>query len=152
MELFLPSLFVFLVATIIVTFLLPRLSPLIIVILAAGLLSVGVYHHFTIFWSEYKQSTWQDQLKIFAPGIMLAVIILYVIFSIIMFLTGGQVPIPSMPKMELPSAESATNNVTAAINNMIQPFVPNTIKSNNTSKNNTNAPKNNVTRSFVATI
>ena len=165
MELFLPSLFIFLLATIVITFIVPRMSPIIIAVMAAALLAFGVYHHFTLFWNEYKQSTWQDQLKLFAPGIMLAIIIVYVLFSIVMFFTGGSVPIPSMPEMVLPSANTATNMVTSTINSIIQPFMQNNNKdeasrsnnSNNALKNNSknnvkNNGKNNVTRSFLATI
>ena len=78
MELFLPSLLLFLIAIIAVAFFLPRMSPLIIVLLSAGLLGVGVYHHFNLFWDDYKQSTWQEQLRVFAPGIMLILVVLYV--------------------------------------------------------------------------
>lgn len=168
MELFLPSLFIFLLATIVITFIVPRMSPIIIAVMAAALLAFGVYHHFTLFWNEYKQSTWQDQLKLFAPGIMLAIIIVYVLFSIVMFFTGGSVPIPSMPEMVLPSANTATNRVTSTLNNIIQPLMPNNNKDeaprgnnsnalkNNSKNNNKNNVKdngkNNVTRSFLATI
>ena len=145
------------------------MSPVIIIGMSAVLLGFGVYHHFKLFWDEYKQSTWQDQLRLFAPGIMLTVIIIYVLFSILMFFTGGSVPVPSMPNVELPSADTATNVVTEAINTMIAPLMP----SNNTSKpannnaakpannnaakpaNNNSKPNsknNNVSRSFLATI
>ena len=132
MELFLPSLLLFLIAVIVIAFLLPRMSPLIIVLLSAGLLGVGVYHHFNLFWDDYKQSTWQDQLRVFAPGIMLILIVLYVLYALLTVFTGGQVPVPSMPNVELPSAETATNVVTETINNALQAVMP----TNNGRKNN----------------
>lgn len=172
MEFFLPSLLIFLIATVVIVFLLPKLSPLLIVTFAAILLTLGVYHHFKLFWNEYQQSTWQDQLKLFAPGIMLAIIIVYVLFSILMFFTGGKVPVPEMPKVELPPANTATNMVTSTINNVLQTVTPNAMKTNNTGNtgnnrgntsnesannrgNNTNkgnGKNNNLTRSFLATI
>lgn len=179
MELFLPSLLLFLIAIIVVAFLLPRMSPLIIVLLSAGLLGVGVYHHFNLFWDDYKQSTWQEQLRVFAPGIMLILIVLYVLYALLTVFTGGQVPVPPMPNIELPSAESATNVVTETINNALQAVMPNTTRKNNNSgaTNNTtgqvnrrnnnggengnrgnennknkNKSENNLTRSFLATI
>lgn len=178
MELFLPSLLLFLIAVIVVAFLLPRMSPLIIVLLSAGLLGVGIYHHFNIFWDEYKQSTWQEQLRVFAPGIMLILIVLYVLYALLTVFTGGQVPVPSMPNVELPSAESATNALTETINNALQTVMPannnarrnnNTAGTNNTAgannrgnnrgnnetranENNRNKANNNITRSFLATI
>jgi hypothetical protein len=178
MELFLPSLLLFLIAIIAVAFFLPRMSPLIIVLLSAGLLGVGVYHHFNLFWDDYKQSTWQEQLRVFAPGIMLILVVLYVLYALLTVFTGGQVPVPSMPSVELPSAETATNVVTETINNALQAVMPNnTRKNNNAGANNTagqanrrnnnggengnrgnennrnkNKAENNVTRSFLATI
>lgn len=177
MEFFLPSLFIFLLAVIVISFVVPRMSPVIIIGMSAVLLGFGVYHHFKLFWDEYKQSTWQDQLRLFAPGIMLTMIIIYVLFSLLMFFTGGSVPVPSMPNVELPSANTATNIVTGAINTMIAPLMPNNNASkpannnatkpanNNASKpannnasnqvNNNSKPNsknNNISRSFLATI
>jgi hypothetical protein len=177
MELFLPSLLVFLVAIIILAFLLPRMSPLIIVLMSAGLLGFGIYHHFNLFWDEYRQSTWQEQMRLFAPGIMLGVIILYVLFALLTVFTGGQVPVPSLPNVELPSAESATNAVTETINNALQAIMPDNIVKNNVNRGNNqgnqnkgnnqgnlgnqenqgnqnkrNKQENNITRSFLATI
>jgi hypothetical protein len=172
MELFLPSLLLFLIAIIVVAFLLPRMSPLIIVLLSAGLLGVGVYHHFNLFWDDYKQSTWQEQLRVFAPGIMLILIVLYVLYALLTVFTGGQVPVPPMPNIELPSAESATNVVTETINNALQAVMPNNTRKNNTTgqvnrrnnnggengnrgnenNKNKNKSENNLTRSFLATI
>jgi hypothetical protein len=176
MELFLPSLFVFLLATIIIVFLLPKLSPILVLSVATLFLAFGIYHHFKLFRNEYAQSTWQDQLKLFAPGIMLTIIIVYVLFSILMFFTKGEVPVPSIPSVELPPANTATNVVTSAINNVLQTVTPNTMKTNTNNTNrrnnepNTNTNKNrnetanntgnenknkgneNLTRSFLATI
>lgn len=177
MEFFLPSLFIFLLAVIVISFVVPRMSPMIIIAMSAVLLGFGVYHHFKLFWNEYKQSTWQDQLRLFAPGIMLTVIIIYILFSLLMFFTGGSVPVPSMPKIEFPPANTATNIVTETINNIIAPIMPNNTakpanetpappannrnrannqtqqapnnKGNNSKSNN---KSNNVSRSFLATI
>lgn len=137
MEFFLPSLFIFLLAVIVISFVVPRMSPMIIIGMSAVLLGFGVYHHFKLFWNEYKQSTWQDQLRLFAPGIMLTVIIIYVLFSLLMFFTGGSVPVPPMPKIEFPPANTATNLVTETINNIISPIMP-----NNTAKPPNNGVKN----------
>jgi hypothetical protein len=135
MELFLPSLAILLLAVIVIFFLLPRLSPSIIVLIATGLLLGGIYHHFSLFWNEYRNSTWQDQLKVFAPGIMITLIVVYVLFSILMFVTSGRsLAAPIMPDIELPPANTATNVVTSTFNNIIQSVTPNN-KKNNTSGN-----------------
>jgi len=116
MELFLPSILVALVAIIFIIVIVPRFSPLIIAIIAGILLYVGMSQHLQMFWNEYEQSTWQKSLTLFAPGIMIAAIILFVIYGILAFFSGGSVPIPSLPAMELPSANTATNPITAALN------------------------------------
>ena len=132
MELFLPSLAILLLAVIVIFFLLPRLSPAIIVLIATGLLLGGIYHHFSLFYDEYRNSTWQDQLKVFAPGIMITLIVVYVLFSILMFVTGGKSLVsPVMPDIELPPANTATNIVTSTFNNLIQSVTPNNKKNTN---------------------
>jgi hypothetical protein len=170
MELFLPSVLVFLLAAGVVIALLPRFSPLIIVTLAIALLFVGTYHHFQIFWNEYRQSTWQDTLKTFAPTLILLAIFAYLLFVILSFFTGGSVPVPSMPTIQMPAADTATNAVTAAINRSINAVsnastnISNIISNNSnaTTNNNSNRGSNNnggnnrgregPTRSFLATI
>jgi hypothetical protein len=169
MELFLPSLFIFLLAAFVVIFVVPRFSPLIIATMSAALLAFGIYHHFSLFWTEYRTATWADQLKLFAPGIMLALILAYVIFAIVMFFTGASVPTPAIPNVQLPSANTATNMMTTALNNAIQTVVPTDLLGNNsgnttknintgassTSSNNKGANQatvQNLSKSFLAAI
>jgi hypothetical protein len=172
MQLFLPSILIAILAILVVIFLIPRFSPLIIVILAAVLLYVGTTQHLSMFWDEYKQSTWQEGLKLFAPGVMIGAVVIFVLYGILSFFGGGSVPIPSMPALELPSANTATNPVTAAINtamntvNDVANTVSNTVNNlgtnNNVKRNNlnngvrkmnTNNKNNNSgpTRSYLAT-
>lgn len=175
MELFLPSLFIFLLSAAVVIAIVPRLSPILIVLFAGVLLAFGVYHHFSLFWNEYRLSTWQEQLKIFAPGIMIAAIIVYLLIAIISFFTGAKVPAPSMPSIVLPPANTATNMVTSTINNILQNAVPankinsaeasvnaqpsanrneqsQTNQTNQTKNVNNSKGANNITRSFFDVI
>lgn len=169
MELFLPSLFVFLLAAVVVIVLIPRFSPLIIVSLAIALLAAGTYHHFEVFWNEYRQSTWQDTLKIFAPTLILIAIFVYLLFVILSFFTGGAVPVPSMPNVQMPDAETATNALTAGLNRSISAVTNmtnnisnaiNNVPTNNNGRNRGNNANKNAarranegpTRSFLATI
>ena len=118
MELFLPSILIFLLALIVVMVLIPQFSPIIIVTCAIVLLSAGLYNHFSMFWNEYAQSTWQTSLKTFAPGILVIAIFVYLFFAIGAFFTGGKVPIPVMPEMSTPTTtETATNVLTSSIGN-----------------------------------
>jgi hypothetical protein len=115
MELFLPSILVIILAALIIMIIFPNFSPLIIVILSVILLTASTYQHFQFFWHEYQQSTWQTVLKIFAPGIIIAGVFIYIFIVGSSFLMSGSMP--QMPAMELPSASTATNAVTSAINN-----------------------------------
>lgn len=116
MELFLPSILIFLLAMIVVMVLIPQFSPIIIVTLAIVLLIGGMYNHFSMFMNEYRQSTWQKTLLLFAPGIFIIAIFIYLFFAIGTFFTGGKVPVPTLPEMSIPSANSATNSLTSSIN------------------------------------
>jgi hypothetical protein len=114
MELFLPSILVIIFAALVIMLVIPNFSPLIIVILSVILLTASSYHHFHFFWHEYRDSTWQTNLKIFAPGIIIAAVFIYIFVAGSSFFTSGSMP--SMPSMELPSASTATNSITSAIN------------------------------------
>jgi hypothetical protein len=114
MELFLPSVLVIMFSALVFMLILPKLSPLIIVIVSAVLLTASTYQHFQLFWHEYRESSWQTSLKIFAPGIIIAAVFLYIFVIGGSFLTGKSNA--SMPPMELPSASTATNPLTSALN------------------------------------
>jgi uncharacterized membrane protein YgcG len=118
MELFLPSILVLLIACGIVFAIIPKLSPMIIAVLSLVLLTVATYHHFSLFSSEYRLSTWQDILKTYAPGVFIIVLIIFIIFSIIGFFGGTSVPVPGLPYVPgLPPANTSTNMLTETINN-----------------------------------
>jgi len=161
MELFLPSILVFLFAIILTFYVAPKLTPMIIAVLSAVFLSYGVYDHYKQFESEYRLSTWQEIFKVYAPAIMILAVILFVIYGILAFFTGGQVPIPALPNLNQvesslsnsfnnvsTSFSSATNSMVNAANNSFSNassmFSPsnnaNVNKNNNTNKNKNNTP------------
>jgi esterase/lipase len=80
-------------------------------------LTFGVYTHYRIFSSEYRLSTWQEGLKIYAPAVMIIAIILFIIYGIIALFTGVNVPVPSVPEFEMPAANTVTNTIMNAYNN-----------------------------------
>ena len=171
MEFFIPGLLLFLLAVIVSFLVAPRFTPLVVAILSIVLLSYG---HYKMFAAEYRLSTWQQSLKIYAPAIMIGAIILFIIYAILAFFTNGSVPIPPIPNITAPNENSATNNVVQSLNkvangltnnkNDIVSTVNNTInKVNNNRGNilntvtgNTNGNKNkrnnNLSRSFLETI
>ena len=118
MEFFIPSIILFLFAIVISFLIIPRFTPLITGILAILLLSFGVYHHYKMFASEYRLSTWQTSLKIYAPAIMIAGIILFILYSIMSFFSKGSVPIPIVPTIDTPNVSDVTNTIANTTNNL----------------------------------
>jgi hypothetical protein len=122
MEFFIPGLLIFLVAIIIAILIVPETTPMIAAVLSILFLAYGVYDHYLLFAPEYRLSTWQDGIKIYAPFIMLAGIILFVIYFIFAFFTGGEVPVPKveMPAMpEMPTFNAIKNAANTVINNAV---------------------------------
>lgn len=169
MQFFLPGLALFLFAIAITFFLAPYATPMVASILSIIFLTYGVYDHYHLFASEYRLSTWQDAWKIYAPFIMIGAIILYVIYGIMAFFSGGKVPVPSMPSVSnvttnlsksvsdmantatsymndtANAAANAVNNAANAGNNMLKNITSNT--GNNTGNTySSNANRNNTTQ------
>jgi len=174
MQFFLPGLALFLFAIAITFFLAPYATPMVASILSIIFLTYGVYDHYHLFASEYRLSTWQDAWKIYAPFIMIGAIILYVIYGIMAFFSGGKVPVPSMPSVSnvttnlsksvsdmantatsymndtANAAANAVNNVANAGNNMLKNITSNTGNNtrNTSSSNANNTSQNNTTSRY----
>ena len=116
MELFIPGLCIFFLTIVLCFLILPRFTPLIIAVLSIVVLVIAVYQHYSMFRDEYRFSTWQDTFKSYAPAIMIIAIILFIIYTILSLFTKGAVPIPSVPNISMPSADSATNQVVESLN------------------------------------
>ena len=151
MEFFIPGLLIFLVAIAIAVIIVPQMTPMIAAVLSILFLAYGVYDHYLLFAPEYRLSTWQDGIKIYAPFIMLAGIILFVIYFIFAFFTGGEVPVPkvempAMPEMsEMPTFNAIKNRMNNAVNNVRN----NTNTKSENTRSNTN---NTMSRSLFETI
>ncbi len=152
MEFFLPSLFVFLLTIIVAFAIIPNFSPTILVILALVLLVAGTYYHITMFKTEYELSTWQEKLKLFGPGIVIVITIIFMLFSIYSFFSGGEVPVPAIPTPPKENANTATNILTKSLNNAgemlgdvtesIKETATNILNTTKNTKTNTNTNKN----------
>jgi hypothetical protein len=116
MEFFIPGIVLFLLFLGTTFYIAPKATPMIAAILSIIFLIYGVREHSRLFASEYRLSTWQDGLKMYAPAIMIIVIIIFVIYSILAFFTGGSVPIPPMPIVEVPTMNSLATNLTDSLN------------------------------------
>jgi hypothetical protein len=176
MQFFIPGIFLFVVAIAITFIVAPRATPLVSAVLSILFLGVGVYEHYRLFAAEYRLSTWQDSLKIYAPAIMISAIIIFIIYTILAVFTKGAVPVPAIPTIELPNTNTATdklvnvmntmmntvtntkNDILTTVNNSINSINKNrtnivnalntTIKENNKQNN----KQNNLSRSFLETI
>ena len=171
MEFFLPGLFLFIVTIYMTMWMAPRVTPFVASLLSIGLLSYGVYHHYKLFAAEYRLSTWQEGLKVYSPAIMILAVILFILYGILFFFTKGQVPVPSMPNIALPSPNSITGQLTDSMesigNSMVNSMnnimptnktvnslvnrVSNSIGVNQPPNRNKNKG-NNVSRSFLETV
>ena len=130
-----------------------------------------------MFASEYRLSTWQQSLKIYAPAIMIGAVILFIIYGILAFFTKGSVPVPLLPNITEPNENTATNQIVNSLNKIGNVFtnnkntnvvngINNTINKVNNNRNNllglnnnkqnnegaSNKRNNNLSRSFLETI
>ena len=137
MEYFLPSIAALLIAALIVFLILPRLGASALVGLSVVLLIFCLYNHYKLFGSEYRYSTWQEQLKFYAPflmyGSLTVVILLYLGY---LFNKEGPSMIPAsnisdQPKNIVESVNNTANtiltnvaNVVGMKTNQINPNVP----------------------------
>ena len=170
MEFFIPSIFIFLVAIGISFALAPRITPIIVAILSIGLLTFAVHSHYKMFAAEYRLSTWQESLKIYAPAVMLGFTILFIIYAILAVSTGGAIPVPPLPNITAPNENSITSSIVNSLNNIGNALGnnknTNVVNSVNEQINNVNKNRNNlaglnnqgkgnnngVSRSFLETI
>jgi len=163
MEFFIPGLLLFLVAIILSFFIAPKVTPLIAAVLSIGLLTVGVYEHHKMFASEYRLSTWQDGIKIYAPAVMIFAILLFIIYSLFAFFSNGKVPIPSFSTMTPPSENTATHSFMNSVNSVVNSLKPKNVNRRNENRENRenrenteNIPRNknkkNISRSILEVI
>ena len=88
MELLLPSLVIIIIAGFFVFFVIPRVSPTIIFLIALVFLFFMVQAHYAMFKDEYKLNTWRDQLAVLAQPILISIIVLGILFASSQFLFG----------------------------------------------------------------
>ena len=101
MELYLPSLVILLLTGLVIFAILPRLGPLILIIITSLLLAVTGYHHASLFTEDYASSTWQTSVYNSAAPFMLAMVALLCIgFGLNLIrqvATGQPVTLPTLP-------------------------------------------------------
>jgi hypothetical protein len=142
MELFLPSLIIIVVAAFFAFFIVPRTGPMILAVISILALIAAGIHHYTMFASEYKLSTWQNGIGANAPYFILGLAILFILGAISFMFFGSpeqkemiqnaiQTPMETVQTVvensieKMPAANTATNPITAAINNGLKNVMPN---------------------------
>lgn len=132
MELFLPGLLVLLISSIFVFMVLPRMGTVFLAVVCGIALASVILHHYTLFASEYRLSTWQNGLAAYAPMILLGIAILIIIGVAVSLFTGKsvaetiQAPIQTIQSgitasmNAMPSASTATNPITSVVNTVIK--------------------------------
>ncbi len=120
MELFIPSLLAILIAAGIVMFLLPRLSPVILGVVALIFLVLAAYQHYTFFGSEYQLSTWQLPLVNYGPYLMIGGLVLFLIFFIVNFIGTGQASATAPLQKMNEAVNRVANQLPAAANNALK--------------------------------
>jgi hypothetical protein len=126
MELFIPSVLILLLAAAIIFFVLPRFGAPVLALISVGLLVFGIYQHINSFGNEYRLSTWQLNFMSYAPFLMIGGLLLVIAFYLISISPFGKAgtTAPNMPEMptiaEMPNANTATNTVTAGVNNALK--------------------------------
>lgn len=104
MELFLPSLLLFVLAAILVVGVYPYVSPFILATLAALTIGLVVYQHTSFFQDEYRNITWQDALQGSSGAILIGILVIFMVGWLLnlagkwMWSSSKTVqPMPSMP-------------------------------------------------------
>lgn len=173
MELLVPGFFVLLFAIVTVFAIIPRFGPTVTLLLCGVALTAGMYHHYKLFYHEYRLATWAEKLRTYGPGVLITALILFVLGFIFTLFGGPSVPVPNMSASyesegETPpisifgsnEPESAINTITNTVGEGINAATSavgegiNTVKNlaNNSTRAVRNAFKNNVPPSFFEQI
>lgn len=135
MELFVPGLIILIIAGFYVFLVLPRLGPMVLAVVSLLALVLAGVNHYSMFYNEYKLSTWQFALASYTPWVVLGLALLTMIATILFMFTGSEASAKVMNAVStpmeaiqaavsnsvnsMPSANSATNPLTAALNTVV---------------------------------
>lgn len=94
MDFLVPSLFILLLAGVVVKFLVPRVSMFTIFVITIVLFFLTLYSHYKMFGYQYTTSSWRDSIKVYASTILIAVIVIGTIVSFANLFTGIKFRMP----------------------------------------------------------
>lgn len=118
MELFLPSLFVLLLAVLVILYVIPQQSGFVLGVIAVALLAMTIYQHISLFSMDYDRMTWVDTVKQQAPFIMVVAVVVVLIGYVILLVGKGSGPVANIQNRmnqsynaaPAPAASSRPNN------------------------------------------
>jgi len=96
MELFLPSLFVLLLAVLVILYVIPQQSGFVLGVIAFALLAMTIYQHISLFRMDYDRMTWVDTVKQQAPFIMVVAVVTVLIGYVILLVGKGGGPVANI--------------------------------------------------------
>jgi hypothetical protein len=121
MELFLPSLIVIVIAAFFAFIIVPRTGPIILAVISIlALIAAGV-HHFNMFSSEYKLSTWQNGIAGNAPYFILGLAILFILGALSFMFFGS----PEQKEMIENLAKTPMEAIQEKVMNSVNQIAPN---------------------------
>ena len=139
MEFFLSSMAFLLVIALLVFLVVPRLGATVLVGLSVVLLIGCLYSHYSLFYSEYKYSTWQEKLKWMAPTVMYTALGIGVLVFIGSLMGGSSIasalPITNLPAGSNNSVTETINNTAKVANQAVNEVVNNTVNAVNQTAN-----------------
>jgi len=135
MEIFVPGLIILIIAGFYVFLVLPRLGPMVLAVVSLLALILAGINHYSMFYNEYKLSTWQFTLAAYTPWVILGFALITMIAAIMFMFAGPDAASKAMNAIStpmeaiqtavgnsvntMPSANSATNPLTAALNSVV---------------------------------
>jgi hypothetical protein len=119
MEFFIPSIFIMLLALLILGLLIVLVPRSVLLGIAILFIAIAVYSHYMIFTTEYRYinifstSSISGMAPFVISGALVALLVGYVLY----LFSGNKLPSLPAPPSSMPSPQSATNFVTRNINN-----------------------------------
>lgn len=119
MEFFIPSIFIMLMALLILALLIVVVPHSALLGIAVLFIAIAIYSHYTIFTTEYRYVNLFSSAPSsgMAPYVMSGLVVSLVGGYVLYLFSGNKLPTLPAPPASMPSPQSATNIVTRNINN-----------------------------------
>lgn len=95
MELYIPSFTAAVIAAIIIIYVFPNFTPVVLAFFAGAALTYGLYYHYIMFGSEYSSMTLVDGLRKSASFVMVSTVILFSMGYLLSIYRSKPAPAPA---------------------------------------------------------